>query len=168
MRPVTTLMTMTCPSKRCFKCGEEKPLAEFYVHSRMADGHLNKCKACARRDTSLNYHAKRSAKAEYERRRQDDPDRRKNKAEYQRKYRSNETGRLKSWARCATRRAIASGLLVVTPCEACGAKDNLHAHHDDYRQPLRVHFLCFGCHMARHGKTVVDGSRRSGYTCEAS
>lgn len=46
--------------KACFRCHSEKPLSEFYPHPRMADGHLNKCRACTKADTA----ARRAAKPE--------------------------------------------------------------------------------------------------------
>ena len=38
-------------TKICFKCGELKPLSDYYKHPAMGDGHLNKCKACTKIDT---------------------------------------------------------------------------------------------------------------------
>ena len=38
--------------KVCFKCNIEKPLTDYYKHKAMADGHLNKCKNCTKKDTS--------------------------------------------------------------------------------------------------------------------
>ena len=45
-------------TKVCFKCGRNLPLEEFYKHPRMADGHLNKCKDCTRKDVRRDYDRK--------------------------------------------------------------------------------------------------------------
>jgi len=38
--------------KKCFKCGIAKELSEFYVHPKMGDGHLGKCKSCTKNDSN--------------------------------------------------------------------------------------------------------------------
>lgn len=47
-------------------------------------------------------------------------------------------------------RAIKTGLIIRKPCQMCGETKNIHAHHDDYKQPLNVMWLCPMHHKARH------------------
>lgn len=47
-------------TKKCYKCGRELPLPEFYKHPQMGDGHLNKCKECTKKDVKRDYERKSS------------------------------------------------------------------------------------------------------------
>ena len=60
---------------------------------------------------------------------------------------------LKMTARSLVQQAIRKGTLVRQSCKDCG-KRNTHAHHDDYRKPLAVQWLCPAHHMMRHRKPV--------------
>lgn len=68
--------------KCCFKCGAEKPLSEFYKHSRMPDGHVNKCKECNKADNNANRLLKSDYYKEYDRNRSSNPDRVMGRAKY--------------------------------------------------------------------------------------
>jgi len=52
---------MTQPTKRCARCGEEKPLTEFYIDTRGWGGKSSWCKDCVREYNRQNY-AKHSEK----------------------------------------------------------------------------------------------------------
>lgn len=127
--------------KKCFKCGNTKPITEFYRHNGMSDGHLNKCKLCARLDV------------------------RKNRRENIEHYEAYEHSRVREWgtrtqyrkrnpekykAQTAVGNAIRDGKLMKGLCEVCGSS-NVQAHHDDYNKPLDVIWLCAKHHVWIHG-----------------
>ena len=132
--------------KQCFKCGERKPLTEFYKHPEMADGRLNKCKPCARVDVRENRKKRVDYYRAYDRERGN-----RQTDEYRRRYR--EDNPIKYGARLMVRNAVRDGRLVKAKfCEECGAEGGLHGHHNDYAKPLDVRWLCPPCHFKWHGK----------------
>ena len=141
-------------SKTCFKCNAVKPFEEFYKHSQMADGHVNKCKECNKLDVRTNRGNKIDYYREYDRTRAKLPERVKLSLEQTKKWRAEDTRR----ASChnAVARAVRKGTLLPQPCVRCGCEQSL-AHHEDYDMPLAVMWLCQPCHKQRH-KELLDGN----------
>ncbi len=52
--------------KICFKCKKEKRIEDFYKHSQMPDGHVNKCRECNKKDVRDNYALKVDEKRKYD------------------------------------------------------------------------------------------------------
>jgi len=133
--------------KTCFKCKKDKPLAEFYKHSAMADGHLNKCKECTKADANKHRSENLERIREYDRQRGKNPERRAANLAVNQAWRREDKRRQR--AHGIVRRAIAKELLVRSPCCRCGNPKSL-AHHEDYDKPLEVMWLCQPCHKQRH------------------
>ena len=132
--------------KTCFKCGESKPITEFYRHAMMSDGHLGKCKDWTRKDTNDRYL-----------RRMEEPEWRENELLRQRIKTRNSVHRItprtrkkqpKRPAVTAVGNAIRDGRLLRKPCQICGSK--AQAHHEDYSNPFEVMWLCHRHHADRH------------------
>lgn len=140
-------------TKKCFKCGEVKPITEFYQHAQMADGHLNKCKACTRADVK--------------RRREVAPG-----AELRTRLKACAENPTKKHAYMAVNAAVRAGAITrPSSCQGCGCPDTEHrieAHHYDYSKPLDVIWLCTPCHSridarrrVREGKPPYGRTRRA-------
>ena len=159
--------------KACFNCHRELHLSNFYKHSGMADGHLNKCKECviAYQKERLQWNG--DYVREYDRTRDRSPDRvaaRKAYAKSERGKQRQAAGS-KAWlerhkdkrtAHVAVGNAVRDGRLLKQPCESCGSP-YVQAHHDDYSKPLDVRWLCVPCHNAHH-KAERENLRKKQHT----
>lgn len=140
--------------KTCFKCGETKPLSEFYKHAQMKDGYLNKCKCCAKIDGLANLKL-----------RMEDPEfvlSERKRARAKSKLRRSE-GKAKPynyvangrWRQRNPEKYRAHNMaqrIPMQPCEVCGTTENVERHHDDYSKPMEVRFLCIKHHNKHHVK----------------
>lgn len=133
--------------KSCFKCKVVKPLSEFYKHSKMADGYLNKCKECAKVDANQHRAQNIDKVRQYDKERGKRPERIKAGVEITRIWRAEDKRRQK--AHNMVSRSIKTGKLIRQPCCRCGDAKTV-AHHEDYDKPLDVMWLCQVCHKQRH------------------
>ncbi len=139
--------------KRCFKCGDEKSLDDFYRHKMMADGHLGKCKDCTKLDM---WHDRRDKPRvrEYDRQRANQPHRVALRNRISKKWEEDHP----EWAQAQTAagNALRDGRLKrETKCQRCGTESRrIEKHHPDYSEPLKVEWLCKPCHA------IADQERR--------
>ena len=70
--------------------------------------------------------------------------------EKRREWRKRPIERMKENTRKMAQRAIEAGKLKRQPCIRCGETNDIHAHHDDYRKPMEVLWLCPLHHKQRH------------------
>jgi hypothetical protein len=151
--------------KKCFKCDAIKPLDEFYKHSQMKDGRLNKCKECTKKDSSKHRADNLEYCRAYDRKRANLPHRLDLKKKVTQtwlkdgrhtavtsKYRQNHPEKYK--AHLMVKSAINKGTIKRgTMCGHCGMKtEKIQAHHPDYSKPLEVEWLCVRCHGLVHHK----------------
>ncbi len=152
--------------KRCFKCGKTKQLNQFYKHPAMGDGHLGKCKICAKHDVSLRAGRLKNNPAWLAKERE----RCRIKQERYRKLglakpttqavRSKWAikNKHKVMAHQISSRAVKCGIIKKpSTCECCGIKSSrLEKHHPDYARPLFVQWLCSCCHGKTRRKDNFD------------
>ena len=141
-------------TKKCFKCGEDKPLSEFYVHKQMADGHLGKCKSCTKADVTKHRNENLEKIRAYDNERSTLKHRRDLAIRSQKKRRSSNPLQYK--AHCAVNNAVRDGRLNrPEKCEVCGCECTPHGHHWSYEPENRldVEWLCIHCHVSAHAKT---------------
>lgn len=139
---------MHAPVKTCFKCNETKPLAEFYRHKMMGDGHLNKCKDCTKKDVREHRLDNPEKVRAYDRARAREPHRKAAREQNAARFLEEYPDRRK--AHFAVSNAIRDGRIQKRPCAFCGHAGEVEAHHHDYAKPLDVTWLCKPCHRRFH------------------
>lgn len=160
--------------KLCAKCGEWKPLAEFWLRPDRQRP-MPRCKRCTTEDgrpyrdryatgpKGRAAYARSLAKRRKDRRAGDvhtpaSIEGRAVRLDAQRRWRARnlEHARVLGAAAEAVRRAVAAGRLQrPTRCSSCGREATIHAHHHngyDKAHHLDVRWLCVACHEdAHHG-----------------
>lgn len=123
--------------KPCIRCNETKPLAEFYPHPRMGDGHLNKCKPCC----------KTQARERHYRKMRDDAWK-----NAERERGREKAGRWPNPAPNEIKRAERAALRAVK------VPTGMERHHWSYNREywLDVIFMQIGAHRALHRRMELD------------
>lgn len=132
--------------KLCGSCETEKHESFFGVRKASLDGLAHKCKTCQKvYDKARNGQEHRvEARAIYAQTEEGKISGAKAKDAWRRRNPD------KAKAQGIVSRAVRSGKLFRKPCEVCGTNEHIHAHHDDYLEPLNVRWLCAAHHSQWH------------------
>jgi hypothetical protein len=140
--------------KRCFKCERDLPIAAFYRHRQMADGHLSKCGDCTRADVKKHRLDNLERVRAYDNSRANEPQRKELRGRVTRKWREANPDGAKA-QQIANNAVRDKKITKVNECEGCGRTGvRIEKHHPDYSEPLFVMWLCKPCHV------IADKIRR--------
>lgn len=142
--------------KKCLICKKEKEYCEFNKNKIQADGYYYYCRECNKeykkgeylrnkesyfrrcRDWRKTDIGKKSIKKTYL----------KQKEKYPEKYK----------ARCLLNSYVVAGKIIKPKkCENCGSYEKICSHHNDYKKPLDVQWLCYKCHTKLHSLNQYYG-----------
>lgn len=141
-------------TKPCFACKQVKPINDFYRHSGMADGHLNKCKDCVRA-AERHRRATNPAVQEYDRFRAKLPHRRDNAKRVLKRWIENNPE--KYVARYTFTNAVRDGRAErKSECEQCGSTKNVCGVQSDIREPLQVRWICARCNHRNRAAAEIS------------
>ncbi len=133
-------------NKKCKKCLEIKDVCEYYKHKKMGDGYLNFCKECVKKRVK-NY-SNTSIGKKVESKRNQSLKRKEWMRKYSRKmYKKNYK---KAKCRAIFWRKFKKGTIEKLPCNKCGTKQLVEAHHPDYNKPFDVNWFCNFHHKEWH------------------
>jgi len=131
--------------KTCRECGAEKTLDQYYKHSAMGDGHLNKCIECVKSRVKKHRDENIDRIKEYAKTEAGKLAHKKAAQNYHERY------PLKKAAHYMLGNAVRDGKIKRQEfCSECGSTKKVEAHHDDYSKPFDVRWLCEVCHKEWH------------------
>ena len=148
--------------KVCRECKIEKPFFDFYKHSEMTDGYINKCIECVKLRIKKYREENLEKIKAYDKMRANQSHRVKARKEYAKTERGKEAKKrgLKNYqeryplryaARIIVNNAIRDKRLEKKfECSICKSTEKIQGHHDDYTKPLEVRWLCQKCHSNWH------------------
>jgi ribosomal protein S27AE len=118
--------------RRCRRCGEVKPFADFHKDRTSLTGFSSRCRPCVSLMTAAWAKRNRAKKNATDR-------------EWKRRNRH------KDRARAVVRKALREKKIEKAKrCACCGRDVRLEAHHPDYAKPDFVIWLCKPCHAGHH------------------
>jgi len=157
---------MTETIQKCRECGERLPLSAFYKHPNGQNERDTKCKGCvkayakSRRAENPELYRERDrlrslkphsvlARKQYRERMRKDADARARFSEQTKKWAERNKAQRK--ANIQVGNALRDGVLVrPDSCSQCNVECKPTGHHEDYRSPMDVTWLCLSCHGKRH------------------
>ena len=143
--------------KRCYDCGQEKPLSDFYKNASKPDGLTPACKDCHRawrKDYyQRNFDKVNKKNLEWDLANQETMRVWRNKTQSKIYKEKKPTGIYQIYQ--VVKIAVRHGVLTPMPCRICKCIDVV-AHHEDYSKPLEVLWYCRRHHARLH---AITGSR---------